>query len=172
MTLCVPEPADAAAVADVAATSFTATFAHLYPPEHLARHLGSWMPPAKCAAQIADPAWPMMVWRDEEGIAGYAKLGAVDFPLPPDYGDAADTIELHQLYLLDRAKGTGAAKALMDWVITHARDAGYRRLVLSVFIDNLRAQAFYRRFGFTEISKNAYVVGDTVDDDRIWMLQL
>jgi diamine N-acetyltransferase len=168
----IPTTADADAVADVAATSFIATFAHLYPPEHLARHLSSWMPADKCAAQIADPDWPIMVWRDGEGVSGYAKLGPVDFPLPDDYGDAADTIELHQLYLLDRAKGTGAAQALMDWVITHARESGYRRLVLSVFIDNHRAQAFYRRYGFIEIGKNEYVVGDTVDDDRIWMLRL
>jgi diamine N-acetyltransferase len=172
MSLMAPTLADAQELAEVAAASFTATFAHLYPAEHLARHLASWMPPEKCAAQIADPALPIRVWRDDEGIAGYVKLGAVDFPLPDDHGDASDTYELHQLYLLERAKGTGAAQALMDWAITTARDAGYKRLVLTVFIDNHRAQSFYRRYGFVEIGKYAYVVGDTVDDDRIWMLRL
>jgi diamine N-acetyltransferase len=172
MTLSAPNVADAQALADVAATSFTATFAHLYPAEHLARHLTTWMPLEKCAAQIADPAWPIMLWRDDAGVAGYVKLGAVDFPLPDAHGDASDTFELHQLYLLDRAKGSGAAQALMDWAIAAARTAGYQRLVLSVFIDNHRAQAFYRRNGFVEIGTNAYVVGDTVDDDRIWMRYL
>lgn len=172
MTLIAPTPADADDVAAVAAEAFTATFAHLYPPEHLQQHLADWMPAAKCAAQIADPAWPMMLWRDDAGLSGYAKLGPIDFSLPADYGDAADTIELHHLYMLDRAKGSGAAQALMSWAIDHARGAGFARMVLSVFIDNHRAQAFYTRYGFVEVGKNSYVVGDTVDDDRIWMLRL
>jgi diamine N-acetyltransferase len=74
--------------------------------------------------------------------------------------------------MLERAKGTGAAQMLMDWTIDHARGAGYRRLVLSVFIENHRAQRFYERYGFVEIGRNAYVVGDTIDDDRVWMLRL
>jgi diamine N-acetyltransferase len=172
VSLTAPVIADARELADVAAASFTATFAHLYPAEHLARHLATWMPADKCAGQIADPAWPMMLWRDADGIAGYAKLGAIDFPLPDNYGDAGDTIELHHLYMLERAKGTGAAQALMDWAISHARETGYRRLVLSVFIENHRAQRFYEKYGFVEIGRNAYIVGDTVDDDRVWMLRL
>jgi diamine N-acetyltransferase len=172
MSLSPPRPDDAAALAEMAAASFTSTFAHLYPPEQLAAHLTQWMPVEKCAAQIADPAWPIMLWRDAAGIAGYAKLGIVDFPLPDGYGDASDTIELHHLYMLDRAKGSGAAQSLMNWAIDYARSAGYHRLVLSVFIENLRAQAFYRRNGFVEIGKNPYQVGDIIDDDRIWMRTL
>jgi diamine N-acetyltransferase len=172
MSLSVPAVADAPELAEVAAAAFTATFAHLYPPEHLARHLVQWMPPEKCAAQIADPAWPIMLWRDEAGIGGYAKLGPIDFPLPDGYGDPGDTVELHHLYMLERVKGTGAAQALMDWAIEHACSLGNKRMVLSVFIENHRAQRFYERYGFVEIGRNAYVVGDTVDDDRIWMKRL
>lgn len=168
-----PVVADADALAVMAAEAFCDTFAHLYPPADLTAHLAQWMPPAKCAAQIADSAaWPMRLWRDELGIAGYVKLGLVDLPLPEGYGDAADSIELHHLYALKRVHGSGAAGRLMDWAVAHARAAGFKRLVLSVYIDNHRAQRFYARYGFSEIGKNPYRVGDRIDDDRVWMARL
>ena len=103
-----------------------------------------------------------------ERIAGFAKIGPVDFP--GDWGP--DTIELHQLYLLGDWKGQGVSQALMDWVIATARAQGFERLVLSVYVDNIRAQRFYARYGMREIGRYEFRVGDQIDDDRIWALDL
>ena len=67
---------------------------------------------------------------------------------------------------------TRAAQALMGWALDWARTAGYARIYLSVFIDNHRAKAFYRRYGFAEVGRNPFRVGTTIDDDRIWRLDL
>ncbi|MCC7395401.1 MAG: GNAT family N-acetyltransferase [Sphingomonadaceae bacterium] len=173
MTICLPSIADADELAAMAARAWTETFAHMYSATDLAAHLQVWMPPARCAAEIANPAvWPIRLWRDDAGISGYIKLGPIDFPLPEDYGDASDSIELHHFYLLERAKGSGAADALMAWALDEARARGKARILLSVFVENHRAQRFYARHGFAEIGKNPYRVGDQIDDDRIWMAAL
>ena len=65
-------------------------------------------------------------------------------------------------------QGAGVAAALMDWALAKARRDGYRRMVLSVYVDNLRAQRFYARYGFVEVGRYEFRAGETIDDDRIW----
>ena len=170
----VVEPAqsgDAAALSAFAEDAFVATFGHIYAPDDLATFLASWNPPARLAAQIADPDYAIALVRTGDGICGFAKLGPIDFDLPqghpPDNG-----YELHQLYLAESAKGTGIGDALMRWAIDEARARGHRILYLSVFTENPRAQAFYRRYGFVDIGRNAFRVGHHIDEDRIWRLDL
>src|SRR3546814_2943479 len=81
-------------------------------------------------------------------------MGPLDFELPA--GQPADgAVELHQLYVAEPAKGTGVAAALMDWGIAWARERA-SILYLTVFTENDRAQAFYRRYGFTDVGRNAF----------------
>ncbi len=168
-----PTAADAGAISAVAEASFRATFGHLYPPHELDEFLTEWMPPAKVAAQIEGGEIIYRVVRDDAGVvSGYIKLGPVDFDLPASEPDTVDALELHQLYLAQAAQGTGAAARLMDWCLEEARSRGAKRLYLSVFIDNIRAQRFYARYGFYEVGKLGFRVGNTVDDDRIWRCDL
>ena len=44
--------------------------------------------------------------------------------------------------------------------------------MLSVYHDNMRAQRFYARYGLREVGRNLFAVGSTVDDDRIWSVDL
>ena len=59
----------------------------------------------------------------------------------------------------------------MDWAIDRSR-ARAAILYLSVFTENRRAQAFYRRYGFVDVGRNAFRVGNHIDEDRIWRLDL
>lgn len=170
-TIETPTAADADAVSQTAEVVYCATFRG-YPEKDLREFLAGWMPPAKVAAQLASPEWHYRVIRDAEGVAGFIKLGAVDFDLPATEPEIEDAVELHQLYMQPRIHGTGAAAALMEWALGHAREMECNRMYLSVFIENLRAQAFYRRYGFYEVGKNPFRVGTIVDDDRIWRLDL
>ncbi|WP_317698808.1 GNAT family N-acetyltransferase [Aeromicrobium sp. REDSEA-S32_B7] len=101
---------------------------------------------------------------------GYTKLGPIDFDLPEGQ-PAEGATELHQLYVAAEAKGTGVAAALMQWGIDWARQRA-SILYLSVFTENPRAQAFYRRYGFVDVGRNAFRVGNHIDEDRIWRLDL
>lgn len=164
-------PEDAGDLARFAAASFTHSFGHLYHPDDLAAFVADWNPPHRIQSQIADPAWTIALVRGAEGeVLGFIKLGPIDFDLP-DGQPRRDATELHQLYVAPEAKGTGVAAALMDWGIDWAR-ARTSILYLSVFTENPRAQAFYRRYGFVDVGRNAFRVGNHIDEDRIWRLDL
>ncbi|WOF42203.1 GNAT family N-acetyltransferase [Sphingopyxis indica] len=163
--------ADAEALSAFAEASFVDTFGHIYDPADLSAFLAEWNPPDRIAAQIADPDWTIALVRDAEGtILGFVKLGPIDFALPPGQPHDGAT-ELHQLYVGEAAKGTGVAAALILWGIAWARERA-SILYLSVFSENHRAQAFYRRYGFVDVGRNAFRVGNHIDEDRIWRLDL
>ncbi|MAW99277.1 MAG: GNAT family N-acetyltransferase [Sphingomonas sp.] len=151
----------------LAARSFTETFGTLYPASDLNAFLtetfGRGLP-----SHLRDPAYRVRLAIEEGSMVGFAKIGPVLFP--GDWG--ANTIELHQLYVLGGWQGEGVGPALMEWAIDSARDAGKDRMVLSVYVDNIRAQRFYARYGFEEIAAYEFRVGETIDDDRIWSLSL
>ncbi|CAN5394797.1 N-acetyltransferase [soil metagenome] len=160
--------ADAAALAAMACDSFVETFGHLYPPEDLAMFLDKAFGPSGLPAQLGDSRYTIRLAIEDEGITGYAKIGPNAFA-----GHAhADAVELYQLYILKPWQGTGVAATLMDWAIAQARARSAPQLVLSVFVDNIRAQRFYARYGLREVGRYDYAVGNTIDDDRIWVLDL
>lgn len=165
-----PSVADAPAISAVAQESFRRTF-HFksYPADDLAAFLDGAMGVARYAAQLADPAYAIRVaQRTDGGLAGFIKGGPNELPMPSGEPPIAETWELHQLYLLPAAQGTGIADAMMDWLYDEARTRGAQALYLSVYVENLRAQRFYARHGFVEIGRNPFPVGNTIDDDRVW----
>ena len=165
------KPEDAEAIAMFANGSFTDTFGHIYDPADLSAFLANWNPPERVRAQIGDAGHDIALVRDDAGaILGYIKMGPVEFDLPPEQ-PTDDAVELHQLYVAEAAKGTGIAAALMEWGIAWARERA-SILYLSVFTENHRAQAFYRRYGFYDVGRNAFRVGNHIDEDRIWRLDL
>jgi len=161
-------PCDGPELATMAKRCFTETFGTLYRASDLAAFLEATFGDEGLPSQLADPAYAVRLATDDRRIIGFAKLGPVAFP-----GDwPADAIELHQLYVLGGWHGEGVGPALMDWAIARARADRRREIVLSVYIDNRRAQRFYARYGFQEIGRYQFRVGETIDDDRIWRLTL
>jgi hypothetical protein len=41
-----------------------------------------------------------------------------------------------------------------------------------VFVDNVRAQRFYARYGFQDVGRYAFMVGSHEDEDRLMRLAL
>ncbi|WP_231478251.1 GNAT family N-acetyltransferase [Sphingomonas sp. UNC305MFCol5.2] len=160
-------PADLPAIDALFRESFTATFGHLYSPENLATFLAKFTPEA-WAEEFATPGLALRLAEDAEGLTGYCKLGPVTLPVEP--GPAP--IELRQLYLRERGKGTGAAQALMDWALQTARARDAATLWLSVYIENYRAKRFYERYGFVDRGRYVFMVGDHEDEDRLMSLDL
>ena len=78
-------------------------------------------------------------------LAGYA------FVLPDDCALIWDAAVLNELYVRENSRGGAVADALTERALDHARgqDLPLSRIVLDVDGDNDRAQAFYRRHGFS-----------------------
>ena len=161
-------PADGPELAAMAARCFTDTFGTLYRASDLKAFLDQAFGVDGLPSQLDDPAYQVRLALEDGKIIGFAKLGPVDFP--GDWG--ADTRELHQLYVLGPWQGVGVSRVLMDWCIGQARGGGHAELVLSVYTENWRAQRFYEKYGFVDVGPYEFMVGEHVDQDRIWKLAL
>ena len=60
----------------------------------------------------------------------------------------------------------------MDWALEEAGTRGAREVYLTVYIDNHRAKRFYERYGFVEVGKYDFMVGDQADHDIIMKKRL
>ena len=167
MTVRPATAADLPAIDHVFRTSFCDTFAHLYDPADLKAFLDLFTPDA-WAAEFADPEHAFAVGEAEGAVVGYAKIGPNKLP----HVAPGAVIELKQLYLLKAAHGIGVAGKLMDWVLSEARRRGAERMALSVWSENMRAQAFYRRYGFEDRGPVTFMVGNHADEDRVWEASL
>lgn len=155
--------ADLPAIDRVFRTAFCDTFAHLYAPEDLASFLDQFTPEA-WAQEFGRADHAFQVGEMDGALVGYAKIGPNKLPHLEQDG----TIELKQLYLLKAARGTGLAAELMNWAMAEARARGAARMALSVWSENWRAQAFYKRFGFEDRGPYTFMVGNHADEDRVW----
>jgi ribosomal protein S18 acetylase RimI-like enzyme len=155
-------PADAAALAELGARSFTETFGHLYTPENLAAFLVNHSD-ERWESELSDPACAVRVGEAGSEVVAYAKLTPPGLPFEPQ----GEAIELKQFYVLSDWHGTGVAGELMAWVLDEARRRGAEAIYLSVFTENPRAQRFYARYGFEEVGRWKFMVGSHADEDIV-----
>ncbi|MFC7625392.1 GNAT family N-acetyltransferase [Microlunatus sp. GCM10028923] len=143
---------------------FADTFARHYDPEPFGAFLDSvYGPDGGMARDLEDPALRWFVAFGGGAPIGYAKLTPLRAPaVDPEPG----ALELQQLYVLKEWHGTGVADRLMEWALATAAEAP--EVYLTVFDHNERAKRFYRRYGFSEVGRCTFTLGDRVDDDRIW----
>ena len=162
-------PDDAATMSALGSTTFVETFGHMYSAANLAKFLENHSA-ANWATELADPAYAVRLAFDSERAIGYTKFGPPHLPFEPEAGRVAG--ELRQLYVLSGFHGSGIAVALTDWLVAEARARGVQDLYLSVFTENPRAQAFYRRYGFYEVGRYSFMVGDHADEDLVMRCKL
>jgi ribosomal protein S18 acetylase RimI-like enzyme len=159
--------ADAALMSRLGPETFVETFGNLYSPENLAAFLRNHSE-ANWLNELTDPRFALRIAEQGGEAVGFAKIGPPGLP----FEVTGPTAELRQLYVLKPWQGTGVARALMDWAMAEARARGAGQIFLSVFIDNLRAQRFYARYGFEAVGTYAFMVGSHADEDIIMRANL
>ena len=160
-------PADAAAMAELGARTFTETFGHLYTPDNLAAFLVNHAED-RWRDELSDEAFSIRIGEADGQAVAYAKVGPPTLPFEPQ----GKPIELRQFYILKPWQGSGAAGELMDWVLNEAIRRGGDELYLSVFVDNHRARRFYERYGFEAVGRYHFMVGTHADDDIVMRKRL
>jgi ribosomal protein S18 acetylase RimI-like enzyme len=161
-----PDAALFARLLPVARRIFTDTFAQNYGDAEFQKFCDSvYLPGGSMARDFAasNVRWRVATY-DGEPI-GYAKLTPLRAPVAEA---ASGSMELQQIYVSVDWHGTGVAERLIDWGISQARESGAPALYLTVFDHNERAKRFYARYGFEEVGRCTFQLGDRVDDDRIW----
>ncbi|WJX99325.1 GNAT family N-acetyltransferase [Curtobacterium sp. 458] len=131
---------DAERIAFVHATSWRETYGRFVEdPDHspwfaVEPRIAMWR------TNLTEHTYDTVVALDGDDLVGFAGTHAT----PPSDGEQpVRPEELTMLYVLARAHGSGAGQALLDAAL------GHRSASLWVAEDNPRAQAFYRRNGFT-----------------------
>ena len=160
-------PGDLPAIDALFRESFSDTFAHLYKPEDLAAFFDNFTPEA-WAEEMADERYAFRLAEEGGRLVGFCKFGPPSVPVETN----ADRAELRQIYILKKWHGHGIAQVLMDWAIAEARRRHVRELYLTVYVDNLRAQRVYERYGFEPIGRYDFMVGNHADEDIIMRLTL
>lgn len=153
-------PDDAEVVSALAARTFTETFGHGYPPDDLAAFLAEAYTVDRQRTVLSHPDYAIWLVEDDGEAVGHVAAGPCGLSHPDVApGDG----EIKRLYLRRGwqagGHGTRLMDAAMDWLL---RD-GPRTLWIGVWSQNLGAQRFYARHGFTQVGTYEFPVGRVRD---------
>lgn len=158
-------PADAEALAELGASTFVETFGHLYSPADLQAFLAESHAPAAYATALANPEYALWIAERDGHAIGYAQAGPCGLP----HEDACDGDgELKRLYLRQSEQNGGVGRALMDAAMAWLERDGPRPLWISVWSENIGAQRFYARYGFSFAGEYEFPVGEQRDREFMY----
>lgn len=170
LTLRTAGPTDAVALARLGRDSFMAKFGAMYREADSAHFLAASHCAPVVAAEIANPAYRIMLAEDGGALVGFCKV--VLETGWPEHARGERAIELKQLYTAPDATGQGIGAALIEWALATARDEGADEVQLSVWSGNHGAQRFYRRYGFEKVADIEFWVGEQCDEEFLFAKML
>lgn len=104
--------------------------------------------------------------------AGNTPVGYLQFK--EDYNSFPEikkwkALELKRLYVLGTFHGKGIAQMLMDFFLDFAIEKNYEMVWLGVWENNIRAQRFYAKYGFSDSGyTHDFPIGSTPQTDK-WL---
>ena len=164
-------PADAPALAALAALTFPLACPPAVTVDEAAEFAARALSADAFSGFIQDGARRVLIARGAAEPIGYAVL-VLEPPADPLIAAALADLpgpvaELSKFYTHPAAHGQGVASALMTSVVQAAEEAGAGSVWLGVNGLNLRAQAFYRKSGFSVVGDKQFPLGPHVFDDLV-----
>ena len=156
--------ADAETLSKLSAATFSAAFAHLYPPSDLAAFLEQSYAVERGRAQLADPRMATWLMEAQGEAVGYATAGPCALPHPevtPACG------ELKRLYLAPAWQGGGRGSRLLATALAWLEAKTTGALWIGVWSQNFGAQRLYARMGFAKVGEYEFKVGESRDREFI-----
>jgi ribosomal protein S18 acetylase RimI-like enzyme len=158
---------DAANLARIAWKSFYDAFAD-HPknaPEDLKSYMDEAFTESALAADLADADVIYFVAEIGDATVGYVKLKQNS---REDCTSGANPLELCRLYSVSDYIGKGIGKALMLQSLEFAKENKHDFMWLGVWEYNLRAQEFYKKFGFEKCGEHIFQLGSDPQTDWIF----
>ena len=152
-------------MAVLAERTFRAAFASSNTRENIDAYCANAYSEAIQASAIANPQIETFVCDYNVELVGYAQLRWGD---APPCVLAAKPAEIQRIYVEQQWHGKGIAQALMSVMLATARRGNADRVWLGVWENNLRALAFYQKFGFIKVGHHTFQLGN--DPQRDWVL--
>jgi len=160
---------DAALLADLGARTFRETFSAENTPQDMAAYLSASFSANRQAAELADPRSVFFIAEVDAQAVGYAQLHASE---PAEGVTGERPIELVRIYTLQEWAGRGVGPRLLEACIAEAQGREHDVLWLGVWERNLRAQGFYRKWGFVEVGAHTFQLGSDPQTDLVMQKQL
>jgi ribosomal protein S18 acetylase RimI-like enzyme len=155
---------DVVVIADIGARTFEASFGADNRLKDMQQYLALSFSPAYLESQLSDPASIFLLAYEDDRIVGYAMLRKSKKPVSvPD----PKPIELVRFYVEADIIGKGYGSALMHVCLQEAQKNGHRTIWLGVWEKNQRAIRFYRKWGFTKVGTQEFVLGSDLQNDHI-----
>jgi GNAT superfamily N-acetyltransferase len=156
--------ADVAVLTALGRRVFGQTFEAGNDPNDLRAYLDEAYVEARQRDEIADAGIDTLLLEEGDALIAFAQLRDG----PPGSGVAgARPIELWRFYVDLEWHGRGVAQVLMAAVEDTARARGGSTLWLGVWERNVRAQAFYRKQGFTVVGSQIFTLGTDPQRDLV-----
>lgn len=160
---------DTEQLADVAAVTFPLACPPGSTRESIEAFIDEVLSHEKFGEYLSDPTRTILAAREGDSIIGYAMLVHGE-PADPVIARAlthSPTMELSKMYVMPGHHGGEASAALMTSVLSLASGSGCTGVWLGVNQENLRAQRFYGKQGFTKVGTKTFTVGAEVHDDFV-----
>lgn len=141
-------PDDAPALAVLLRDVFAQTYGAAIPAELLVAYTARTFAPARLAAELADPAQPMVLAWEGDTLVGASCMALA---APPVEMTLAAPLEIRRFYVARERHGRGIATALLAASLAVARQQQRDTVWLCVWETNGRALGFYRRHGFQPV---------------------
>ena len=164
VTIEIAGPELAGAIASISRSTFYDTFAKDNRKEDMDKFMNEVFTYDALVAEVGAPNNIFLVAKDGEELAGYARLRS--FNQPPELG-AVQSLEIARLYALPQRIGQGIGSMLMQRSLQIARELQKSVAWLGVWEHNLRAIAFYQRWGFEKFGEHLFQLGDDAQTDYL-----
>lgn len=151
------------------ATTFYEAYCELDESSDLANYVMESFNQAQIENELNDANSTFFIAESNGKAVGYAKLrenAAVDCV------KEENTVELHRIYILERAKGKGVGSTLLERCFEAARAKGYETLWLGVWEENSAAIKFYEKTGFVKVGELQFPYAETVGTNLVLKIRL
>ncbi|KAJ3311710.1 hypothetical protein HDV04_003855 [Boothiomyces sp. JEL0838] len=153
---------DAEKLVAFSAKTFTDTFGHIYQPIDLEAFLNNHT--VETALGWMKESFVYLALDGDE-IAGFVTAGTCGLP----FKDVTkENGEIKKLYVDKPYFGTGIAQVLFNKAMEWTQSNYPGDVYLGVFSENVRAQKFYKKYGFEQVGTYLYPVGNHNDLEFIF----
>jgi ribosomal protein S18 acetylase RimI-like enzyme len=161
-------------LADVAARTFPLACPPAVTPENIAAFIGENLSQARFAEYLADPDRVVLTAREDGRMVGYVILirGVIDDDDVQRAVALRPAVELSKMYVLPDSHGAGVSAALMAAALKRAEQLDAKCVWLGVNQQNLRAQRFYAKHGFSISGTKTFRLGAGIEHDYVMVRPL
>jgi ribosomal protein S18 acetylase RimI-like enzyme len=153
---------DAKLIVDISRRTFYDSFASFNTKENMDKFMQNDFSNARLTAQVTDPGNIFLLADYENETVGYVRM--LESRNPPELGNI-EAIEIARIYSEQKTIGKGIGKFLMLKCFDIAKERNKKIIWLGVWEHNIKAIAFYKKFGFEQFGEHIFMLGDDVQTD-------